>query len=155
MPGSETMLAALAVVFAGLIQASVGFGYALISAPLLALVAPHMVPGPVMLSSMLVSLASAVREHRDIDRRGVALAPVGRAPGVALGAALLAWLPEETMNVVFGAVVLVGVALSVSGLRVARTASTLLGTGFLSGVMGTMTSIGGPPMALVYQHAEG
>jgi hypothetical protein len=155
MPDAQTILAALAVAFAALIQASVGFGYALISAPLLALVAPHMVPGPVMLSSMLVSLASAVREHRDIDRRGVTLALLGRVPGVALGAALLAWLPEETMNVVFGAVVLLGVALSVSGLRVALTTATLLGTGFLSGVMGTMTSIGGPPMALVYQHAEG
>lgn len=155
MPELTSVLAAVVVAFAALIQASVGFGYALLSAPLLALVAPEMVPGPVMVSSMIVSLASGVREHRSIDRRGVGLALVGRVPGVVLGAAALAWLSTETMSIVFGAVVLFGVALSVSGLRVALTTGTLLGTGFVSGVMGTMTSIGGPPIALIYQHAEG
>lgn len=151
----ENVAAAVAVAFSAWIQGSVGFGYALVSAPLLALVAPQMVPGPIMLSSMLLSMASAVREHHSIDQRGVSLALLGRVPGVALGAGALAWLSTETMSVVFGGVVLAAVALSVSGLRLPLTTNTLLGTGFLSGVMGTMTSIGGPPIALVYQDAEG
>jgi uncharacterized protein len=155
VPDPSSILAAVVVAFAALIQASVGFGYALLSAPLLALVAPEMVPGPVMVSSMIISFASGWRERGSIDRRGVTLALAGRVPGVVLGAVALAWLPAETMSIVFGAVVLFGVALSVSGLRVALTTGTLLGTGFLSGLMGTMTSIGGPPVALVYQHAEG
>ncbi|MFN2425388.1 MAG: sulfite exporter TauE/SafE family protein [Candidatus Binatia bacterium] len=149
------MAAAVAVAFSAWIQGSVGFGYALVSAPLLALVAPQMVPGPIMLSSMLLSLASAVREHPSIDRRGVSLALLGRIPGVAIGAGALAYLAADTMSVVFGAVVLLAVALSISGLRLPLTTRTLLGTGFVSGVMGTMTSIGGPPIALVYQDAEG
>jgi len=151
----ESVAAVIAVAFSAWIQGSVGFGYALVSAPLLALVAPEMVPGPIMLSSMLLSLASSVREHHSIDRRGVSLALLGRIPGVVLGAGALAYLAADTMNVVFGAVVLLAVALSVSGLRLSLTTQTLLGTGFLSGVMGTMTSIGGPPIALVYQDAEG
>lgn len=155
MPDPTILLAAVVVAFAALIQASVGFGYALLAAPLLALVAPEMVPGPVMFSSMIVSMAAGVREYSSIDRRGVALALVGRIPGVVLGAFALAWLSAGTMSIVFGAVVLFGVALSISGLRVALTNGTLLGAGFVSGVMGTMTSIGGPPVALVYQHAGG
>ncbi|MFN2376113.1 MAG: sulfite exporter TauE/SafE family protein [Candidatus Binatia bacterium] len=151
----EDAAAAVAVAFSAWVQGSVGFGYALISAPLLALIAPDLVPGPIMLSSMLLSMASAIREHPSIDRRGVTLALVGRVPGVALGASALALLPSETMSVVFGAVVLLAVALSASGLRFALSTRTLLGTGFLSGVMGTMTSIGGPPIALVYQDADG
>ena len=47
------------------------------------------------------------------------------------------------------------VALSISGLTLPRNPRTLAATGFVSGVMGTMTSIGGPPIALVYQNAEG
>lgn len=155
MHPASMLAAGVAVATSAWIQGSVGFGYALVSAPLLALVAPGLVPGPVMLSSLVLSLASGLREHPHIDRRGVSLALVGRVPGVALGAAALARLPQETMDVVFGAVVLAAVALSVSGLRLPLTTRTLLGTGFLSGVMGTMTSIGGPPIALVYQHAEG
>jgi uncharacterized membrane protein YfcA len=155
VPDPTILFAAAVVAFAALIQASVGFGYALLSAPLLALIAPELVPGPVMFSSMIVSLAAGVREHGDIDRRGVAVALVGRLPGTVVGAAALAWLSPDTMGIVFGAVVLVGVALSVSGLRLALSTRTLLTTGFASGVMGTMTSIGGPPIALVYQHAAG
>jgi uncharacterized membrane protein YfcA len=155
VPDPTILFAAVVVALAALIQASVGFGYALLAAPLLALVAPELVPGPVMFSSMIVSLAAGVREFRSIDRRGVALALVGRIPGVVLGAFALAWLSADAMSVVFGAVVLFGVALSISGLRLALTNRTLLGTGFVSGVMGTMTSIGGPPIALVYQHAAG
>lgn len=151
----ENVAAAVAVAFSAWIQGSVGFGYALVSAPLLALVAPQMVPGPIMLSSMLLSMAAGFRERASMDRRGVSLALLGRIPGVALGAGALAWFSTEIMSVVFGAVVLVAVALSVSGLRLPLTTNTLLGTGFLSGVMGTMTSIGGPPIALVYQDAEG
>ena len=149
------LAASLAVAFSAWIQGSVGFGYALVSAPLLALVAPSLVPGPILLSSMLLSMATGFRERRDIDRRGVSLALAGRVPGVMIGAAALAWLPEATMNVVFAAAVLFGVGLSVSGLRLPLTVPTLVGTGFLSGVMGTMTSIGGPPIALVYQDAKG
>lgn len=145
----------LAVAFSAWIQGSVGFGYALLSAPLLALVAPELVPGPVMVSSFVLSAASGFRERQHIDRRGVALGIAGRAPGSLLGAFALAWLSPETMNLVFGAVVLLAVVMSVSGWRVARTAPALVATGLLSGVMGTLTSIGGPPFALVYQDAEG
>jgi uncharacterized membrane protein YfcA len=147
--------AMLAVAVSAWIQGAVGFGYALVSAPLLALFAPELVPGPIMLSSLVLSAASGFRERGSIDRRGVTLALAGRVPGIVVGAAALAWLSDETMNVVFGGVVLFAVFLSVCGFEVARTARTLVTTGFVSGVMGTMTSIGGPPIALVYQKSEG
>ncbi len=152
---ARNAVAAVVVAFSAWIQGSVGFGYALVSAPLLALFAPEMVPGPIMLSSIALSIGAAVRERASIDRRGVALALVGRVPGVVLGAAALALLPGDSLGVAFGAIVLVAVALSLSGLRLPLTTGTLLGTGFVSGVMGTMTSIGGPPMAIVYQDARG
>lgn len=149
------LIPSLAVAFSAWIQGSVGFGYALLSAPLLALVAPELVPGPVMVSSFVLSAASGYRERQHIDRRGVGLGIAGRAPGSLVGAFALAWLPPPTMTLVFGAVVLLAVVMSISGWRVTRTAPTLVATGVLSGVMGTLTSIGGPPFALVYQDADG
>lgn len=148
-------MVALVVALSAWIQGSVGFGYALVSAPLLALIAPELVPGPLMFSSMLLSVAAGARERGDIDWHGVWLTLIGRFPGVALGATAMAWLTTETMGLVFGSVVLLGVVLSVSGLRVRMNTRNLLATGFLSGVMGTMTSIGGPPLALVYQDSQG
>jgi hypothetical protein len=68
---------------------------------------------------------------------------------------LLASLPTEETSLIIGALVLLGVVLSVSGLSVHRTTGTLIGAGVLSGVMGTLSSVGGPPMALLYQDAKG
>ncbi|WP_241117664.1 TSUP family transporter, partial [Achromobacter xylosoxidans] len=46
------------------------------------------------------------------------------------------------------------VALSAAGLRFAATPGRVSGAGVASGIMGTMTSVGAPPIALVLQHAE-
>ena len=42
-----------------------------------------------------------------------------------------------------------------SGLNFRPVRPVLLGAGALSGIMGTIASIGGPPIALVYQDARG
>jgi uncharacterized membrane protein YfcA len=47
------------------------------------------------------------------------------------------------------------VLLSVSGWRIRLTIWALLGAGALSGFMGTIASVGGPPMALLYQDSSG
>ena len=44
----------VAVAVSAWVQGSVGFGYALVSAPLLALIAPDFVPGPILLSSLVL-----------------------------------------------------------------------------------------------------
>jgi uncharacterized membrane protein YfcA len=51
--------------------------------------------------------------------------------------------------------VLLAVVLVATGARVRRTRRALLGAGALSGFMATTTSIGGPPVALLYQDSEG
>ena len=137
------------------IQGSVGFGYALVSAPLVALVSDELVPGPIMVSSFALSFAAAARERTSIDRRDVLLALIGRVPGAALALLVLVSFSQATLNLTFSALVLCAVAISASGLHLRPSAPTLLGAGFVAGVMGTLTSIGGPPIALVYQHEAG
>jgi hypothetical protein len=51
--------------------------------------------------------------------------------------------------------VLIAVALTAKALSVPRNAATIASAGFVSGITGTATGIGGPPMGLVYQHAKG
>jgi hypothetical protein len=137
------------------VQGAVGFGLALVAAPLVALVEPTLVPGPMLLAALVLPLLTAARDWRSIDVAGIKWALVGRVPGSLLGAALLARLPPAATSLVVGLVVLAGVAMTASGLRVRATAATLVGAGVVSGLMGTATSVGGPPLALVYQHATG
>jgi uncharacterized membrane protein YfcA len=59
------------------------------------------------------------------------------------------------MGLAVGGLVLTAVAMSATGMRLVPTPRTVGWAGFLSGFMGTASSIGGPPLALVYQHAPG
>jgi hypothetical protein len=64
-------------------------------------------------------------------------------------------LSPESFDTLFGFLVLLAVALSLLGLKVGPTPRNLFLAGGLSGFMGTLTSIGAPPMAMVYQHGTG
>jgi uncharacterized membrane protein YfcA len=137
------------------IQASVGFGLGLIAAPFLFLIHPPLVPGPLMASSLALTLLIAFREREAIDFVGLGFAFVGRIAGTLVAAFVWVTLPSENFDLVFAGLVLLGVAFSLSSLRIDPNPATVSAAGALSGFMGTLSSIGGPPMALLYQRASG
>ena len=102
-----------------------------------------------------LSLLVAQRDWAHLDRKGLAWAIGGRLPGVVLGGVAAALLSQDTLALVLGLGVLVAVGLSMVTARLQPTPGTLVSAGFASGFMGTTTSIGGPPMALVYQRSDG
>jgi uncharacterized membrane protein YfcA len=144
-----------AVAFGAAVQGAVGFGMALLAAPLLVLIRPELVPGPLLINGLALTLLVARRERDSIDLGGVKWALVGRVPGIALGALALASAAEQQMSLLVGLSVLAGVAFGATRIRLSPTPRVLLGAGLLSGIFGTIASVGGPPLALVYQHAPG
>ncbi len=155
MTGPELATASAVVLAGAAVQGAVGFGFALVAAPILLLVDVRLVPGPLIFASLLLTALTALREHRAIDLDGVGWSLVGRLPGTVLGAAVVNAVAPDEMALPVAAIVLVGVALTATRLHLRPTARTLLGAGVLSGFMGTASSIGGPPIALVYQRAPG
>jgi len=152
---TEWLVASLVLAAGSTLQGAVGTGIGLISVPLLALIEPRLVPGSALFSSLALTVLMLVRERRAVDLFGIKWGIAGRIGGTLVASYLLASLPTEETSLIISALVLLGVLLSVSGLRVARTTSTLIGAGVLSGIMGTLSSVGGPPMALLYQDAKG
>jgi uncharacterized membrane protein YfcA len=151
----EWLFVELVVVVGSIFQGAVGFGLGLLGAPLLVMVNPSLVPGPLLASALFLSFLVALREHRSIDIRGVGWALAGRVPGTFLGAAVIAAIPRRETSFLVGAMVLVAVGLVGTGARVVRSRPALFGAGTLSGFMATTSSIGGPPIALLYQDSEG
>jgi len=137
------------------IQSSVGFGLGLIASPLLFLIYPPLVPGPLMAASVVLTLLIALRERAAIDFHGLGFAVAGRIVGTLLAALVWRVLPSGGFDFLFASLVLLGVALSFSRLRVEPSPLTASSAGALSGFMGTLSSIGGPPMALLYQRQSG
>ena len=151
----DISIASVTVLIGSTLQGSVGFGMGLLASPVLILIEPRFVPAPILLSTFCLTSFLAVREWDAIDVDGLRWAVVGRTGGTILAGFLLAVLPNDWMMLVLGLFVLFGVAMSMSGLKVKPTRLVLLWAGALSGVMGTIASIGGPPIALVYQDAPG
>jgi uncharacterized membrane protein YfcA len=147
------LAAVLAVVFvAAIVQVGLGMGFGLTAAPLLALIDPGLVPAPTLFLGLATASWGAWRERDAIAWREVGTGVPGRIVGVAAGAALLAVMPGRAgFDLAFGAMIAVAVALSLSGRRIAFSAKSLLGMSTLSGLMGTLTSVGAPPLALIYQ----
>jgi hypothetical protein len=148
-------LATLVIALGAALQGSVGFGLALVSAPLLVLIEPALVPGPAIAASIALTVLTLLRERSALDLGGIGWAVAGRVPGIAAGAVALAVLPARTLGVLFGALVLLAVAITASGVALRPTRGTLLAAGVLSGFMGVTTAIGGPPVALVYLDGPG
>jgi hypothetical protein len=153
---APAIVAAAAIVFVGsVLQGSIGFGLGLLAAPLLLLVDARLVPGPLLVTSGVLTILLTHRERHGIVLGDLKWALSGRVAGTAVAVAVLAALPPSGLELTFAAIIMLGVALSASGWHLPPRPGTLVGAGVLSGFMGTISTIGGPPLALIYQHESG
>lgn len=153
---SATLLTAgLVLLLGALVQGVVGYGMNLVVAPLLTLIDPSLVPVPLLLIASVHALLAATRERGHADWTGVGWAMTGRLPGIAIGVAVVALLPQGPFAAAVALAVLVCVGLSLLTWRPHPTPRALLVAGVASGTLGTAAAIGGPPIALLYQHAAG
>ena len=112
-------------------------------------------PGTILLVTSVLPVLTSLRELQDVDWRGLAYALAGRAPGIAVGVWVVATQPASVTAAIVGVVVLGAVALSMTTWHARPDPVPLVVAGMISGVSGTATSIGGPPVALLYQRSPG
>ncbi len=150
----DMLLASLVILIGAFIQTSIGFGLAIIAAPVLFFIDPAYVPAPITISALCLSILNTLRYRQGIALRGLKFAIIGRVPGSLAGAALLIFIDKNLLALWIGISVLAAVAVSMTSLRWQPTSARMMLAGFMSGFMGTSSSIGGPPMALLWQHQE-
>jgi uncharacterized membrane protein YfcA len=151
----EFVVAALVVLFGSVVQGTIGFGLNLLAAPFIALVLPEALPVTLVLVAWPVGGVAALREHHALDHRAIPWLLLGAVPGTLAGLAIVTQASAEDLAIIVGAVTLLGVLLSVvtPPIRVSPTSAGL--AGFVSNVTGTAAAVGGPPVALLYQHHGG
>jgi uncharacterized membrane protein YfcA len=144
-------LVALAVFTGAFINALSGFGFALITVPLMTLAV-----GPkdaVVLSTIvgLVSNSTVLWRNRAAVERPVAgRLLAGSLLGMPIGVVALSRMAEQPLEVMIAVVVLASVVLLGSGVRFSHPhAATDVATGFLSGMFNTSIGIGGPPVVML------
>lgn len=149
------ILFSIAIIAAGAtLQGSVGFGMALVAAPLLALIEPRFIPGALITSALVLNPLVLRRERVALDVRGLQISIAGLLVGTLAAALIVARISERDFAIVFAVMVLLAVMMSVVGWKLEPTRPAVLGAALLGGFMGTIAGINGPPMALVYQGAR-
>ena len=156
-----TVAAGAAVMTGAALQSSIGFGFALVSAPLLfAATSPPEAVGLLIVLALEVSLLTLLTERRRPEPVWADVVPVVAfaLPGALAGVAVLRALDELALQLLVTAGVLVALAVNLRAAhreppppgaahdppRWARPAA-----GLVSGALNTSTSTGGPPLVLL------
>lgn len=154
-PAADVVLLALwlLIFVSATVQSVSGFGYALLSAPILTAV----LGGPLAVSTVLITgtacdlaiLGMRRRLPRPVSGEVLRLA-LWSVPGMTAGAVLLAQLPARWLQVFVALVVVAAVAMRLRSepSRDAVPSAWASGAGLTSGALSTSTSLGGPPTVL-------
>lgn len=137
------------------LQGTFGFGINLISAPLLVLVSPEFIPGPIVIASLISSGLVALREKGSVSRSTVTWALVGRVPGTAVGAGVLVLVGNSRLGPVVGSCVLAAVIVTIIKHSMPKYKMMLVGVGVVSGIMNMLSGLGGTPFALICSDMPG
>ncbi|MEY4737521.1 MAG: hypothetical protein RL302_1840 [Pseudomonadota bacterium] len=140
------------VLIAAFVQGSTGVGFALIVAPVLGLLQAELLPVCVLLLMLPLNMYVAWRENGSVDRRGARWITGGRVVGTAGGLWVLMVLSSNHLAMFVGISTIAAalVTLAMPAFSPGRTA--FVGAGLVTGITETATGIGGPPLALLYQH---
>ena len=154
--GSGLFALAAAGVFLGtILQRLAGQGFGMVAAPVVAFAAPEFLPAALLLLGAAVGLSSTALDVSAVRRVELPAGFAGRALGAGVAAVLASYMTDPSdIAALVALVVYAGIALSVLGVRVPIRRATLFAAGTVAGVMGTLTAVGAPPMALLYQHEE-
>ncbi len=147
---------AFAVSFlAAAVHSTVGFGFSLLTVPLLSLLNPLFAPVPQLLVVLPLTVAIVFRERHAVEVRSTLWIFAGRVPGAIIGVALLKLLSTAALDVLMSLMVIAGVYLVVSRGSFRRTPTREVAAGVASGTMAMVSAIGGPPIALLYRNDSG
>jgi uncharacterized membrane protein YfcA len=141
------------VAAAGIAQGLSGFGFSLISIPLLALVVPvkAAIVGGAMLGLVQSGLIVA-RDHRHVEWRSAAVLVVAALTGMPIGLLVITHVRAQPLQIVIALTVLVFTGLLWRRVRLSTDSLPVeVGVGFTSGVLSTSTGMSGPPLVIALQ----
>jgi len=141
-----------AVAVAACVQGTIGIGFALIVAPVLAFLRPELLPVSLLLLMLPLNLFTFLREHHAVDWRGGGWITLGRLFGTLAGAGVFVMLSAHALNLLLGGVIVAVAVFTMLTPAFSPSGGALVAVGLFTGVSETATGIGGPPLALAYQH---
>ena len=142
-----------AIFFSAMVTAVAGFGFGLMSVPVMSLVID--IHSAVIVSSIVALFANGVQAYmyrRKRDRRLANRLSLACVLGLPLGFVVFEFVGDRALRVVLGVGVVLAVVMLSRGLNLAHLGPQLeWGLGFISGVLNTSISTSGPPLVFDLQ----
>ena len=142
----------LVVFVAAFVQGATGFGFAMITAPIIALIAPQLLPVLLLVLMIPLNLYVVWRERHALDIRGAGWIMLGRVAGTAGGLLILISISIKSLDLLIGFSTAIAALVSLLTPSFTPNRSTLISVGVVTGITETATGVAGPPLAMVYQH---
>ncbi|TAL81527.1 MAG: sulfite exporter TauE/SafE family protein [Candidimonas sp.] len=148
----QIALVALTVFVAAVTQGTTSMGFALISAPVIALIDPSLLPVWLLIMMVPLNVYVVLRERFAIDYYATKWISLGRIAGTFGGVWILVAIPLSWLSTLIGiAIILASLAsFLIPVFNPGKKALTV--AGLITGVAETATGIGGPPLAIACQH---
>jgi uncharacterized membrane protein YfcA len=150
---TELIVVAIAIFTAAFVQVLSGFGFALLSMPIMTIALP--VKEAVVVSTLLGALSTswqAVRLRADTERPLAKRLTLAAFLGMPLGLFILNVVSDTVLRVSLGVAVLVATALLVARINLSHVGPHFdFEVGFVSGVLNTSLSTNGPPLVFGLQ----
>ena len=142
------------IIIGAITQSAIGIGFG-IPACFLVLLEPTMVPSCIVLMGTFLAFSNAFLSLKDIITEDLAYSFSGRVVGTLISIPLITLtIGTKSFLIIFGLLLLITVFLSAKRWNVVATKKNVTIAGVCSGFMGTLTGVGGPPMAIVYQNSS-
>ncbi len=142
---------ALIALTGGFVQGLTGFGFGLVAAPFfVAILSPHMAVPMIIIHLFIINLIVLVESYKWIRPGRMWLLITASVIGTPFGAYLLTILSPGILKIAIGLLICIFGVLFLSGIQ--RTIKNeklgAVSVGFISGLLNSSVSIGGPPVVL-------
>ncbi|MEY2400464.1 MAG: hypothetical protein QOJ08_575, partial [Ilumatobacteraceae bacterium] len=150
---AQLIVVGAAVFFAAFMQIVAGFGFALLSVPLMTLaIEPKLAVVVSTLIGTFVTTWQAYKERARADKVLLRRMVTGAYVGMPLGLLVYLSVDDNMLRILLGLAVLIAVVLLALRVNLHHVGPRLdYGAGFLSGVLATSLSTNGPPLVFVLQ----
>jgi uncharacterized membrane protein YfcA len=140
------------ITIASIFQMVSGISIGIIITPFLALISYTLIPTPIIMASLVLTILMAVKYRKYIDTKSVYLLSFASSMGVVATIIILNFINTNNLNLLFGSLTLLAVLFSLKIKNIHLKGKFAFITGFISGCMGSLASVGGQLLSLLYQN---
>lgn len=151
------LITIIIVLIASITQGATGFGFSLLSAPLLVIMYdPALVVPVVVITSSVILAGVMIETFKHIHLRRITPLIISSIVGIPFGSYLLRVADPGILKICIGLIVVVFAVALLAGFKrpVRRESLLFFPVGFVSGVLNSSTSMSGPPVILFFSNQD-